>query len=67
VKEQSTRTGEKLSLASLTHAEQQVVAGTKYRMTLQVKAGGEIRLAQAVVYQSLAPKQVLTSWQWMNE
>lgn len=67
VRQHSARSGEVLKLAGVVHAEQQVVAGMNYRMTLQVKSGREVRMAQAVVYQSLAPQMMLTSWEWVGE
>lgn len=67
VKQESARTGEHLKLAGVMQAEQQVVAGMNYRMTLQVKSGKELRMAQATVYESLAPQMMLASWEWVGE
>ncbi len=67
VRQQAARTGEALKLAAVVQAEQQVVAGMNYKMTLQVKSGQEMRTAQAMVYQSLAPQMMLASWEWVGE
>mgnify|MGYP001434214529 CR=1 FL=1 len=67
VRQQAARSGEVLKLAGVVQAEQQVVAGMNYRMTLQVKSGKELRMAQVVVYQSLAPQMMLMSWEWLGE
>lgn len=67
VRQQSARTGEALKLAGLLQAEQQVVGGINYRMTLQVKSAGDLRMAHAVVYRSPAPQMMLTSWEWVEQ
>lgn len=67
VRQQSARSGEALKLAAVVQAEQQVVAGMNYKMTLQVKSGPEVRTAQVMVYQSLAPQMMLASWEWVGE
>lgn len=67
VRQQAARSGEALKLAGVVQAEQQVVAGMNYKMTLQVRSGKEVRMAQAVVYQSLAPQMMLASWEWVGE
>lgn len=67
VKHQATTTGQALKLEKIVQSEEQVVAGMNYRMTLQVKDGSTPRLAQVVVYRSLAPQWVLTSWDWIGE
>lgn len=55
----------KLELLQILRAEQQVVAGTNYRLTLRVKQNGHERTAEAVVFQALKPtKYELVSWNW---
>lgn len=67
VKQQAARSGEALKLAGVVQAQQQVMGGMNYTMTLQVRSGQEMRMAQAVVYQSPAPQMMLTSWDWVGE
>lgn len=66
VRQQAAQSGEKLSLADIVQAEQLAVGGTNHRMTLRVRAGREIRFARAMVYESLAPQQMLMSWEWID-
>ena len=57
----------RLELVAILHAQQQVVAGMNYRLTLKVKQNGRDREAEAVVWwqawRSPDPYQ-LTSWKW---
>lgn len=66
VRQQAAQSGEKLSLVAVVQSQRQIVAGSNYRMTLQVKAGRQVRLAEAEVYQSLAPQLMLMSWKWLD-
>ncbi len=57
----------KLQLLKILRAEQQVVAGTNYRLTLSVKENGSLqRTAEAIVWeQAWRPNPYeLTSWSW---
>ncbi len=57
----------KLRLLKILRAEQQVVAGTNYRLTLSVKEIGNLqRTAEAIVWwQAWRPNPYeLTSWTW---
>lgn len=56
-----------LKLVAIERAEQQVVAGMNYRMTLKIKrgakaGGGKIERVKAVVYKDLQGKFSLSSW-----
>lgn len=56
-----------LSLVSIEHAEQQVVAGMNFKMTLNVKHDGKSRQAGAVVWWQAWNREApfkLTSWTW---
>lgn len=61
----SERQPSKLELLRILRAEEQVVAGMNYRLTLRVKQGSNERIAEVVVFQALKPaKDELTSWNW---
>ena len=53
-----------LKLLGIEKAQQQVVAGQNFRLTLKVDEDGIVRVADAVVYRRLDGKHELTSWQW---
>lgn len=60
----------KLELVKILAAEQQVVAGMNYRLTLRVKLDGKEKTAEAVVWwqawRQPDPYQ-LTTWKWTSE
>ena len=68
VSTQAERTGKEMSLVEVVKAERQVVAGSNYRMCLQVTSeGGEgqdsVTIAvQVVVYVDLKGNRKLSSW-----
>lgn len=49
-------------LVSIERAEQQVVAGMNYRMTLKLKHGAKSERVTTQVYKNLQGKFALTSW-----
>lgn len=56
-----------LSLVSIERAEQQVVAGMNFKMTLNVKHEGKPRQAEAVVWWQAWNREApykLTAWTW---
>lgn len=53
------------TLERIVSAETQVVAGLNYRLKLEVKTAGGLRMAKAVVYRDLKNKMSLTSWEWL--
>ena len=57
----------RIELVRVLAAQRQVVAGTNYRLKLQVKVNGETKQADVVVWwqpwRKTAPRQ-LTSWDW---
>jgi hypothetical protein len=53
-----------VTLISCSKAAQQVVAGMNYKVCLQVRDGGHVRTATAVVYRNLQGGRSLTSWDW---
>lgn len=59
-----------LSLETIVAAEQQVVAGTNYRLTLQVQLGKTTRTAEAIVWARVwldePERYQLTSWQFTD-
>lgn len=56
----------KLELSKLTKAEIQVVAGSNYRLQMDVKIGEKVRRAQAVVWAKLDRTRELTKWEWLE-
>lgn len=60
----------RLELVKVLRAQQQVVAGVNYRLTLEVRLNGEHQTAEAVVWwqswREPDPYQ-LTSWEWQEE
>ena len=57
----------KLKLVTILQAEQQVVAGTNYRLKLKVKLNGKEKSAEAIVWWQAWRKPdpyQLTSWTW---
>lgn len=52
-------------LERIVSAETQVVAGLNYRLKIEVKTPGGLRMAKAVVYRDLKNKMSLTSWEWV--
>lgn len=67
IQQQSDQPPRKLQLLKILRAEQQIVAGTNYRLTLSVKEDGQLqRTAEVIVWWqpwSPTPYQ-LTSWTW---
>lgn len=64
-KEQKTAT--KLSLVSIISAEEQVVSGMNYHLTLKVKLNGKVKKAEATVWWQAWNKEApykLTAWKW---
>jgi copper homeostasis protein (lipoprotein) len=64
VEQQQQKTGQPLSLVSVTQAQQQVVAGKNYKLCMKIKDGSNVRTASAVVYRNLQRQNSLTSWTW---
>ena len=57
----------KLTFQAIEKAEQQVVAGMNYRMTVRVLDAGKARQATAVVWHKLGNAgHELTSWKWLD-
>ena len=64
-KEQKTAT--KLSLATIISAEEQVVSGMNYHLTLKVKLNGKVKKAEATVWWQAWNQEApyrLTAWKW---
>lgn len=53
-----------LKLLGVERAQQQVVAGANFRLTLKLEDHGTNRLAEVVVWRKLDGTHELTSWQW---
>ena len=64
VKAQSVATKTALELSNIQSAQQQVVAGMNYRLTLSVLKDGKAQSAQAVVWSKLDGSYQLTDWSW---
>jgi peroxiredoxin len=62
VKKAKAKKGVRYSLLAVERAEKQVVAGTNYKMCLNVKEGDKTENFTAVVFQNLKQKLSLTSW-----
>jgi len=61
------KTATKLSLVSIVSAEEQVVSGMNYHLTLKVKLNGKVKKAEATVWWQAWNKEApykLTSWKW---
>ena len=56
----------KLTFQGLEKAEQQVVAGTNYRLTIKVADNGANKRAEAVVWRKLDGQHQLTSWKFVE-
>ena len=54
----------KLTLVKIICAQQQVVAGSNFRLKLKVTLNNSEKLVEAVVFQKLSGKYELTSWEW---
>lgn len=63
VREEGRRLNRAVTLLAVRRAEQQVVAGLNYKLTLSVRYGGRTREVSAVVYQNLEGAYSLTSWE----
>jgi hypothetical protein len=64
---QAKQSGAKISLVAVTAAQEQVVAGMKYVLTLKVSADGKERSARAVVWSQAWNKETplrLLEWTW---
>lgn len=62
----------KLALAEIVAAEQQVVAGMNYRLTLRVKVGDDVRRAEATVWsrpwlENEKERNQLTAWRYLDD
>lgn len=57
---------EQVVLVRIVRAQSQVVAGTNYRMRLQVRVGGITREADAVVWAKLDRTYELTEWKYAD-
>jgi hypothetical protein len=55
-----------LGFEGIEKVEQQIVAGTNYRMTLKVSDKGKERRAEAVVWRKLDGQHAITSWKWLE-
>jgi len=65
LKEQKTAT--KLSLVAIMSAEEQVVSGMNYHLTLKVKLNGKVKKAEATVWWQAWNNETpykLTAWKW---
>ncbi|MFM8252350.1 MAG: cystatin domain-containing protein [Planctomycetota bacterium] len=56
----------KLELGKVTKAEVQIVAGRNFRLQMDVKTGGQVRRAQAVVWAKLDRTYELSKWEWLQ-
>ena len=57
----------KLSLATIISAEEQVVSGMNYHLTLKVKLNGKVKKAEATVWWQAWNQEApyrLTAWKW---
>lgn len=62
----------KLALEEIVAAEQQVVAGMNYRLTLRVKVGDDVRRAEATVWsrpwlEDERERNQLTAWRYLDD
>ena len=65
--QKAQKTATKLSLVSIISAEEQVVSGMNYHLTLKVKLNGKVKKAEATVWWQAWNKETpykLTAWKW---
>jgi uncharacterized lipoprotein NlpE involved in copper resistance len=62
VADEARRLSQIIDLRSLASAEQQIVAGTNYRLWLKVASGTSSRCVEAVVFQNLKGQYSLNGW-----
>ncbi len=67
VQEQAKRDKSPLQLRSIATAEQQVVAGMNYRLTLVVSRGGNSRSVKATIFRALDSHYEMKSWEWLEK
>ena len=58
---------DKVTLEKVVKASSQVVAGTNYRVVLDVKVDGKPRTANAVIWARLDGSYQLSEWKWKDE
>lgn len=58
---------EKVVIVKILKAESQVVAGTNYRIAMDVRVEGGVRQADVVVWNKLDKTQELTQWKWAGD
>jgi Aspartic acid proteinase inhibitor/Sporulation and spore germination len=63
VREESRKTGRRVTLVAVRRAERQVVAGLNFRLLLSVRAEGPARDVRVVVYRNLQNVYSLSSWE----
>jgi hypothetical protein len=64
VSEKARKFGKTIVLASIVHAQRQVVSGMNYKLCLKVKVDGTSKRSEAVVYRDLKKQYSLTGWTW---
>jgi hypothetical protein len=66
VEKQAKAEGVALELETIVDAQQQVVAGMNYRLTLKLNSGGKTTDARAVIFRGLDQHYELKSWDWLR-
>ena len=67
VQNEAKAEGVMLELKTIVEAQQQVVAGMNYRLTLKLNSGGKTTDARAVVFRGLDQHYELKSWDWLTQ
>lgn len=67
VQEQAKREDSALQLKAIVEAEEQVVAGMNYRLTLTVAKGDQTQKANAEIFRALDSHYELKSWEWLSK
>jgi hypothetical protein len=62
VEKQAEKSGTEITLSAVEKAESQVVAGTNFRLCLEVTVGEDTETVEAVAYRNLKNEMSLTSW-----
>jgi len=64
VQQEGQKLGKTVVFTSMVYAQQQVVAGTNFKLCIKVKVNGTSKRAETVVNRDLQKQFKLTSWKW---
>jgi len=64
VQQEGQKLGKTIVFTSMVYAQQQIVAGTNFKLCIKVKVNGTSKRAETVVNRDLQKQFKLTSWKW---